>query len=220
MVTLREDNAFDNLVSAIINLKQTSTVEKYRSQFEVLSIGILKYSTNEFWVNTFVSGLNVEIKLLLTTLKLTSLQAAFGFTLLHEEEALRRKQNPKKCDKIQETVEVLEERKEQVQPQKETAQELEPVFAIEEHPVVQSEELVEEYREEIPQIGEFQIVTASEENAITRQKEEFRDGYKQNPVVEEQKIYQEAETTEKGGNIWTKKQKKKNERQTRSWRRD
>jgi hypothetical protein len=112
MVMLREDNAFDNLVSALINLKQTSTVEKYRSQFEVLSIGILKYSTNEFWVNTFISGLNVEIKLLLTTLKLTSLQAAFGFTLLHKEEALRRKQNPKKCDKIQETVEVLEERKE------------------------------------------------------------------------------------------------------------
>jgi ribosomal protein L17 len=36
MVTLREDNAFDNPFSALINLKQTSTVEKYRSQFEVL----------------------------------------------------------------------------------------------------------------------------------------------------------------------------------------
>jgi hypothetical protein len=126
MVTLREDNAFDNSVSALINLKQTSTVDKYRSQFEVLfevlSIGILKYSTNEFWVNTFISELNVEIRLLLTKLKPTSLQAAFGFfTLLHEEEVLRINQNPKKCDKIQETIEVLEERKEQVQPQKETA---------------------------------------------------------------------------------------------------
>jgi len=92
MVTLREDNAFDNLVSAIINLKQTTTVEKYRSQFEVLfevlSIGILKYSTNEFWVKTFINGLDVEIRLLLTMLKPTSLQAAFGFTLLHEEEVL------------------------------------------------------------------------------------------------------------------------------------
>jgi hypothetical protein len=46
-------------------------------------------------------------------LKPTSLQAAFGFTLLHEEDVLRRNQNPKKCDKIQEILEVLEERKEQ-----------------------------------------------------------------------------------------------------------
>jgi hypothetical protein len=57
---------------------------------------------------------------------------------------LRRNQNPKKCDKIQEILEVLEERKEQVQPQKETTQELDPVFATNEHSVVQSEELVEE----------------------------------------------------------------------------
>jgi hypothetical protein len=31
MVTLKEDNAFDNPVSALINLKQTSTVDKYQS---------------------------------------------------------------------------------------------------------------------------------------------------------------------------------------------
>jgi hypothetical protein len=99
-------------------------------------------------------------------LKPTSLQAAFGFTLLHEEGAPCRNQNPKRRDKIQEIVEVLEERKEQVQPQKETAQELEPVFATEKHPVVQSEELVEEYREEIPRIEEFQLVTVLQEDAI------------------------------------------------------
>jgi len=113
MVILREDNAFDNPSRALTNLKQTSTVEKYRLQFEVLfevlSIWILKNSTNEFWVNTFIGGLEEEIRVLLTMLKPTSLQAAFGFTLLHKEEVLRRNQNPKKCDKIQEIVEVLEE---------------------------------------------------------------------------------------------------------------
>jgi hypothetical protein len=44
-----------------------------------------------------------------------------------------------------------------------------------------------------------------------RQESQFKEsryGYKQNPVVDEQKIYQEAETTKSGGNKWTKKQKK------------
>jgi hypothetical protein len=34
---------------------------------------------------------------MLTMLKPTTLQAAFGFTLLHEGEVLKRNQNPKKC---------------------------------------------------------------------------------------------------------------------------
>jgi hypothetical protein len=53
------------------------------------------------------------------------------------------------CDKSEEIVEV-----EQVQPQKETGQELEPAFATNEHSVVQSEELVEESQEKILQIEE------------------------------------------------------------------
>lgn len=85
MVTLREDNAFDDPLGALMNLRQTSIV-KYRSQFEVLfeviSIGILKHSTSEFWVNKFISRLNEEIRKILTILKPISLQVAFGFTLL------------------------------------------------------------------------------------------------------------------------------------------
>jgi hypothetical protein len=58
MVILREDNAFNNPSRALTNLKQTSTIEKYRLQFEVLfevlSIGILKNLTDELWVNTFL----------------------------------------------------------------------------------------------------------------------------------------------------------------------
>jgi hypothetical protein len=107
-------------------------------------------------------------------LKPTSLQAEFGFTLLHKEEVLRRNQNPKKCDKIQEIVEVLEERKDQVQTQKETTQELEPVFATKEHPVVQSEELVAQYRKKkkkkIPQIGETKLFMMMEEEASILEK--------------------------------------------------
>jgi uncharacterized protein YxjI len=73
MLTLKEDNAFDDPLGALMNLRQTSTVKKYRSQFEVLfeilSIGILKHSTSEFWVNKFISGLNEEIRKSLTILK-------------------------------------------------------------------------------------------------------------------------------------------------------
>jgi hypothetical protein len=78
MVTLREDNAFDDPLGALMNLRQTSIVKKYRSQFEVLfeviSIGILKHSTSEFWVNKFISRLNEEIRKILTILKPISLQ--------------------------------------------------------------------------------------------------------------------------------------------------
>ncbi|GLT53256.1 hypothetical protein SLA2020_265410 [Shorea laevis] len=93
MATLREDGAFDNTIGALINLKQTSTVEKYRSQFEVLyevlSIGILICSTEKFWVSTFLNGLKEEIRIRITMLKPTLLQEAFGFVRLQEEEILR-----------------------------------------------------------------------------------------------------------------------------------
>jgi uncharacterized protein YxjI len=70
MLTLKEDNAFDDPLGALMNLRQTSIVKKYRSQFEVLfEVGILKHSTSEFWVNKFISGLNEEIRKSLTILK-------------------------------------------------------------------------------------------------------------------------------------------------------
>lgn len=94
IVMLREDSAFDNSIRALINLKQTSTVEKYRSQFEVLSellsIRILTRLTKEFWVSRFVSGIKENIKITVTMLNATSLKAAVSLAKFQEEEFLRR----------------------------------------------------------------------------------------------------------------------------------
>jgi hypothetical protein len=140
IVKLREDNAFDNPIRALINLKQTSTVEKYQSQFEVLSIRILTRLNKEFWESRFVSGIKENIKITVTMLKPTSLKAAFGLAKFQEEEFLRRTWAPKNCKESQEIA--LEEQ--EVQPQNEEIQELEPAFATEEHLEANSKEFLEE----------------------------------------------------------------------------
>jgi hypothetical protein len=94
MVTLREDNAFDNCVGALINLKETLTIEKYQSLFELLfevrSIGILRSSTKEFRLCMFIGGLKEELRIIVAMLKPTSLGVTFELDRLQEEEILKK----------------------------------------------------------------------------------------------------------------------------------
>jgi ribosomal protein L21 len=106
--------------------------------------------------------------------------------------------------------EILKEEEEQEQPQNDEVQELEVVLATDARSDVRLKEIVKVSREKAPQIGESQLVTAIEKNAITRVKdlkvpEESREHH---VVVEWRKIYLEAEMIESGGNKWTKRQRK------------
>jgi methyl coenzyme M reductase subunit D len=51
---------YDDPVGAFTKLQQTSTVDEYQSQFEVLSNRILGL-TEDFRVSSFVSGLKEEV---------------------------------------------------------------------------------------------------------------------------------------------------------------
>jgi len=78
-------SAFDDPVGAFTKLKQTSTVEDYQVQFEILSNRIQGMS-EEFKVSTFLSGLKEEVRIMVTMLKSTTLSSAFGLAKLQEEE--------------------------------------------------------------------------------------------------------------------------------------
>jgi hypothetical protein len=70
------------------------TVEEYQYQFEVLSNKIPGL-TEEFKVSSFISGLNEEMRIMLTMLKPPNLPAAFGLARLQEEEVGRRNKSPR-----------------------------------------------------------------------------------------------------------------------------
>jgi len=78
-------SAFDDPVGAFTKLKQTSTVEDYQVQFEILSNRIQGMS-EEFKVSTFLSGLKEEVRIMVTMLKPITLSSAFGLAKLQEEE--------------------------------------------------------------------------------------------------------------------------------------
>jgi hypothetical protein len=82
-------SAFDDPVGAFTKLKQTTIVGEYQSQFEVLSNKVSGL-TEDFRVNSFLSGLKEEIRLTITMWRPNSLPVAFGLTLLQEEEVNRR----------------------------------------------------------------------------------------------------------------------------------
>jgi len=63
---------------------------------------------------------------------------------------------------------------EQEQPQKDEVQELEAVLATKARLDVRPKEIVEVSKEKAPQFGEFQLVTATEENAIIKVKKKIR----------------------------------------------
>jgi hypothetical protein len=82
-------SAYDDPIGAFTKLLQTSTIEVYQSEFEMLSNRISGL-TEEFRVHTFLSGLKEEIRITVTMLKPNCLSAAFGLTRLQEDEVLRR----------------------------------------------------------------------------------------------------------------------------------
>jgi hypothetical protein len=85
---------YDDPVGAFTKLQQTSTVDEYQSQFEVLSNRIPSL-TEDFRVSSFVSGLKEEVRLMVTMLKPKTLPNAFGLARLQEQEINRRNRNPK-----------------------------------------------------------------------------------------------------------------------------
>jgi hypothetical protein len=85
---------YDDPVGAFTKLHQTSTVDEYQSQFEVLSNRIPGL-TEDFRVSSFVSGLKEEVRLMVTMLKPETLPKAFGLARLQEQEINRRNRNPK-----------------------------------------------------------------------------------------------------------------------------
>lgn len=70
-------SAFDDPVGDFTKLKQSSSVEEYQSHFEILSIRITGLR-EEFRVNTFLSGLKDELRIVVTMLTPTTLPAALG----------------------------------------------------------------------------------------------------------------------------------------------
>jgi len=87
-------SAYDDPVGAFTKLLQTSTVEEYQYQFEVLSNKIPGL-TEEFKVSSFISGLKEEVRIMVTMLKPPNLPAAFGLARLQEEEVERRNRSPR-----------------------------------------------------------------------------------------------------------------------------
>jgi hypothetical protein len=74
-------SAYDDPVRAFTKLVQTTTVEEYQFEFEVLSNQISSL-TEDFYVHTFLSGLKEEVRIMVTMLKPNCLSAAFGLARL------------------------------------------------------------------------------------------------------------------------------------------
>jgi hypothetical protein len=87
-------SAFDDPVGAFTKLKQSSAVEDYQTQFEILSNKIPGL-TEEFKVSTFLSGLKEEIRITITMLKPKNLTTAFGLARLQEEKVRLRSRGHK-----------------------------------------------------------------------------------------------------------------------------
>jgi hypothetical protein len=82
-------STYDDPVGAFTKLLQSSTVEDYQYQFEILSNKI-PGMTEAFKVSSFISGLKEEVRIMVTMLKPPNLPAAFGLARLQEEEVWRR----------------------------------------------------------------------------------------------------------------------------------
>lgn len=75
---------FDDPVADFTKLRQTSTVEEYQIDFEVLSNRILGLP-EEFGISIFLSGLRDDIWVMVTMFRPTTLPTAFGLARLYEE---------------------------------------------------------------------------------------------------------------------------------------
>ncbi|XP_042963178.1 uncharacterized protein LOC122297221 [Carya illinoinensis] len=82
-------STYEDPVGAFTKLRQTTTVEEYKTEFEVLSNRISGL-TEDFRISTFISGLRDDLKIMLTMVKPNTISAAFGLSKLQEEEVTRR----------------------------------------------------------------------------------------------------------------------------------
>ncbi|RVX03831.1 Transposon Tf2-8 polyprotein [Vitis vinifera] len=82
---------YENPMEALIRLKQTSTVEDYKSQFEALS-NQLRGLAESYKLSCFLSGLREDIRFMVCMLNPSNLHIAFGLAKMQEENvaALRR----------------------------------------------------------------------------------------------------------------------------------
>jgi hypothetical protein len=76
--------AYDDPMESMTRLRQTSTVEVYKAQFEALT-NRLRGLFEGYKLSCFLSGLNEEIKLLVKLLAPTSLLQAFSLAKMQEE---------------------------------------------------------------------------------------------------------------------------------------
>ncbi|XP_042950388.1 uncharacterized protein LOC122282508 [Carya illinoinensis] len=82
-------STYEDPVGAFTKLRQTTTVEEYQTEFEMLSNRISGL-TEDFRISTFISGLRDDLKIMVTMLKPNTISAAFGLAKLQEEEVTRR----------------------------------------------------------------------------------------------------------------------------------
>ncbi|RVW59679.1 Transposon Tf2-8 polyprotein [Vitis vinifera] len=82
---------YEDPMEALIRLKQTSTVENYKSQFEALS-NQLRGLAESYKLSCFLSGLREDIRFMVRMLNPSNLHIAFGLAKMQEENvaALRR----------------------------------------------------------------------------------------------------------------------------------
>ena len=82
---------YEDPMEALIRLKQTSTVEDYKSQFEALS-NQLRGLAESYKLSCFLSGLREDIRFMVRMLNPSNLHIAFGLAKMQEENvaALRR----------------------------------------------------------------------------------------------------------------------------------
>jgi hypothetical protein len=87
-------SAFDDPVGVFTKLIQTSSIEDYQTQFEILSNRIQGMS-EEFKVSTFLCGLKEEVRIMVTMMKPTALTTTFGLAKLQEEKVKLRSRGQK-----------------------------------------------------------------------------------------------------------------------------
>lgn len=76
-------SSYDDLMEALISIKQTSTVEVYKTQFELLSNRVRKL-TDSHKLSCFLGGLKEEIRMGVRILNPHNLISAYRLTRMHE----------------------------------------------------------------------------------------------------------------------------------------
>lgn len=82
-------STFEDPIETFTKLRQTSMVEECQTKFEILSNKI-KGFTEKFRINTFISSLRDDLKIMVRMLKPNTISIAFRLAKLQEDEIARR----------------------------------------------------------------------------------------------------------------------------------